>query len=313
MNWKVKAAIQRFASVIPFGTKFYFLGQRYFGEYRKFQIETRLKFAFEMVDCLADNCENLAGKTAVEIGTGWASILPLFFWLYGLERCHTYDARRLLSPDFVKQSAQQLAECCSQDWPLITQWKHRNEYLEQERLPRLDGLATSGASAEAILKACHIDYHAPADASKTGLPDRSVDLVFSNLVLGEIPLAGLDAIFSEAYRILRPEGWMLHVIDLGDQFADQSHGVSSINFLQYSEKQFSKYNSALNYQNRLRAPAYSQLLDRHGFQIHAWRTRVDPFALSQLAKLKIHPDFAGYKPQILCTNAVTVLARKNPA
>ena len=311
MNWKFKAFVQRFASIIPFGNDMYFWGQKMLGGFKEFKIDSRLQFAMELIDCLVDQCESLEGKRAVEIGTGWAPVLPMFFWLYGLTECHTYDIHWLLRPSFVQQTAAQIDFYCSQNRGLITQWKNRDIVLENKRLPLLEKLIMNNAASETILTNCGITYHAPADVSQTVLPDNSIDIVFSNLVLGEIPIKGLDAIFSEVYRILHPGGFMLHCIDLGDQFASGQKDISKINFLQYSEREFSKYNSSINYQNRLRAPVYRQLFEKHGFTVTYWRGCVDQKALEQINNIQLHTDFSSYSPDDLCTSTVYVMTRKS--
>ncbi len=280
------------------------------GGFKRFHIDSRLQFGFVLMDCLAEQDESLDGKRAVEIGTGWAPILPMFFWLYGLKECHTFDILRLLRPTFIRQTALEIDRHCSQNRDLMTAWRNRNTALENRRLPVLRRLIEDRASPEAILRECGITYHAPADASQTGFSTASFDIVFSNLVLGEIPIKSLDAIFSEAYRVIRPGGFMLHVIDLGDQFAGGQTGITKVNFLKFSEKEFSKYNSVINFQNRLRAPDYRQLFEKHGFKILCWHIRIDQEALRHINDIKVHSDFSSHSLEDLCTNTIYVLAKR---
>lgn len=49
------------------------------------------------------------------------------------------------------------------------------------------------------------------DAAKTGLPDASVDVVTSTMLLHEMPPAHVRATLAEAYRVLAPGGLMIHL------------------------------------------------------------------------------------------------------
>jgi hypothetical protein len=103
---------------------------------------------------------------------------------------------------------------------------------------------------------------------------------------------------------------MLHLIDTGDQFAAGDRSINSINFLQYSEKEFSKYNSAICFQNRLRPPTYLQIIKEHNFEILIYETQVDSRALRELPQMKIHSEFLNMTPEEICTKSVFVLAKK---
>lgn len=50
-----------------------------------------------------------------------------------------------------------------------------------------------------------------ADATATGLEDASVDLVFSSMLLHELPKKQIADVFREARRVLKPGGLMLHM------------------------------------------------------------------------------------------------------
>jgi ubiquinone/menaquinone biosynthesis C-methylase UbiE len=49
------------------------------------------------------------------------------------------------------------------------------------------------------------------DAARTGLPDESVDVVTSTMLLHEMPPAHVRATLAEAYRVLAPGGIMVHL------------------------------------------------------------------------------------------------------
>ena len=49
------------------------------------------------------------------------------------------------------------------------------------------------------------------NAESLDFPDASFDVVFSSMFLHEIPRKGIERVFAEAYRVLKPGGLMLHM------------------------------------------------------------------------------------------------------
>jgi hypothetical protein len=133
--------------------------------------------------------------------------------------------------------------------------------------------------------------------------------VFSNVVLEHVPISEVHRLFNEAARILRPTGYMVHLIDPSDHFSHTDPSVSAVNFLRFSEQEFQKYNSRFLYQNRIRASHWRGLIHQHGFEVAYWRARVDADALQRLSTVPIDPSFAPLTPEDLCTTAIWVVAR----
>jgi ubiquinone/menaquinone biosynthesis C-methylase UbiE len=66
------------------------------------------------------------------------------------------------------------------------------------------GLARARAQGRAI-------HFSQMNAEALEFPDASFDVVFSSMFLHEVPRKGIEKIFAEAYRVLRPGGLMLHM------------------------------------------------------------------------------------------------------
>ncbi len=64
------------------------------------------------------------------------------------------------------------------------------------------------ARAQAQGRAIHFQQ---MNAEQTDFPDASFDVVFSSMFLHEVPRKGIEKVFAEAYRLLRPGGLMLHM------------------------------------------------------------------------------------------------------
>jgi hypothetical protein len=129
-------------------------------------------------------------------------------------------------------------------------------------------------------------------------------------VLEHVPLTEVHRLFDKAWRMLRPNGYMLHLIDPSDHFSHSDRSVTAINFLRFSEDQFARFNSPFLFQNRMRASAWRSLIESHQFEITTWRARVDDAALSRLPMLPIDESFRHLSAEDLCTTAIWVLAKR---
>ncbi|RJP75630.1 MAG: SAM-dependent methyltransferase [Desulfobacteraceae bacterium] len=95
----------------------------------------------------------------------------------------------------------------------------------------------------------------------TGLPDGSVDLIFSASVLEHIRHP--EAVLSESARILRPDGYMINYVDLRDHFSNYPFEM-----FKYSERMWNlltKQSGGAGYQNRWRISHWKRALENAGF------------------------------------------------
>jgi hypothetical protein len=112
-----------------------------------------------------------------------------------------------------------------------------------------------------------INYEAPADAADTHLPDESVDICISTATLEHIPETEISKILIELGRVIKMGGLVSAVIDYSDHYAHTDRSISQLNFLRYSDQQWSSFNHKCHYQNRLRHGRYIDLFNEHGFEL----------------------------------------------
>lgn len=112
-----------------------------------------------------------------------------------------------------------------------------------------------------------IRYLAPADMRETGFETASFDAVISTNTLEHIPTDSIASIWRESARLLRPGGIVSAKIDYSDHYAHTDSRISPLNYLQFSEAQWARYNHDNHYQNRLRHQHHLRLLTDAGFEI----------------------------------------------
>jgi len=304
MHWRIKGVVQKALGIVPGGTHLNDLLQKTLGELREVERTIDSKVVDDWV-VLAGQLRELdvplSGAELLEIGTGWMPVFPLCFALAGARACHTFDLQRHLSESLTTRAVARLAVHLSR----IAQVTG-NSVSDVERRYREIRLETT---LEGILRRAGIRYYAPADASKTTLPDHSVDVVFSNSVLEHVPPEAIRGIFREARRVLRPTGLAIHSANCGDHYAYFDRSITFINYLQYSEREWRFWNNAMLYQNRLRPGDFLELARDAGFEILLSRWRPKEGLLAALPSLQIAPEFKAYPPEQLCATSVDFAAR----
>jgi SAM-dependent methyltransferase len=203
------------------------------------------------------------GKKFFEYGTGWVPSLPIGFWLGGARETITMDTNTYMQSRYVKEAVQ----------IIVKNYKKIKEIygnlLNEERFAALvNYVGRNKTKVKEILELCHIDYIAPADAARTGLPDKSVDFHVSHFAFEHIPPETLKAILSEGARIIKPGGLFINSVDYQDHFAVYTKTINRLNFLRYSEDEWRKYNSnKYTYVNRLRHVDFIRLFEELGHEI----------------------------------------------
>lgn len=303
MKWKVKAFGQKVLSKIPNGERLYFFLQRHFGGFRKFSVLSKVSQGLRLLNALYQVGYTVEGKRTMEIGTGWVPTVPILFYVFGQHSCDSFDISRLLDENLSLKAAQQMSEL--------------SQYL-LERAPwarEINGVSNRLAtlrnirSLSQLLTTINMRYHAPADARCTGFNTASIDIVFSNTTLEHVPSSQIAEMFREVYRVLVPEGLMVHLIDCSDHFSHNDPSISPINFLRFSEDEWRRYNSKFLFQNRLRASSYRMLAEEAGFDVIFWAPRINQQAIASLSTFPLDKEFANLSPEDICTLSVVMVAK----
>jgi hypothetical protein len=125
-----------------------------------------------------------------------------------------------------------------------------------------------------------------------------------------VPKDSIRDLMCESRRILRPGGLALHNVACNDHYAHIDPGISFVNYLQYSESQWRKWNNSLQYQNRLRAPEFLDLATEAGLEIIHKRTFVGPGTREALANFEVASQFQCFSTEDLATTTIDFIARK---
>lgn len=307
MHWRIKGTVQKVLGYLPAGHALHFHLQQRFGGLHHFsqELESKIEDWTIMTGHLRDAGVPLVGLRGFEIGTGWYPTFPLACYLAGARRVITCDLNPHLRGDLLRRCVIELEAFL----PRIAQAGGADAGHVRERYARLRDRVMAGQTLEVATDGV-VDYRAPADATRTGLQEADVDVVFSNSVLEHVPPEVITAMYREAMRILSPGGVMFHSVNCGDHYAYVDRDIHQLNYLRYSDRQWNRWNNAFLYQNRLRAHRFVDEARDLGFDIVLDTTAVLPERLQQLASVPVHPQFAGIPADKLCVTTVDFIGRK---
>ena len=307
MHWRIKGTVQKVLGYMPGGDLLHFHLQRRFGGLQDFRRELDSKI--EDWTIMAEHLRNAGllfdGLRAFEIGSGWYPTFPIACYLAGVSRLYTYDLTRHMRAELtlacVEGMEPALSTIAEVSGAPLDDVRARHLQLRNRLLA---GQEIGPASGGVIV------YRAPADATDTGLPNDSVDVVFSNSVLEHVPPEVITGMYREAARILAPGGVMFHSVNCGDHYAYVDREIHQLHYLRYSDAEWERWNNAFLYQNRLRAHRFVDDARELGFDIVLDTSTTRPERLQQLAATPVHPQFAHYAPEQLCITSVDFIARK---
>jgi len=245
----------------------------------------------------------LGGFSAFELGTGWFPIVPIGLFLGGAREVWTWDIAPLLKLNRLKGVIARFLEL--EERQLL---KSRLDALP-ERLVLLRKVMTSCDSANSeptqLLGRLNIHYRI-GNATRSGLPPASIDLIVSDVVLEHPSPAQLTEILHEFRRIAAPEAVMSHSIALDDQYSGRDPRITQFNFLRFSDRMWRWINNPIIPLNRLRISDYRRLFSEGGFQIvEEISRRGDP---AELARIPLAERFRGYSLEDLLVTYTRLIA-----
>lgn len=288
MNWRYKAALQFVFGHAPFGERLNYFAQCANGAFSDAALLSSVCAKAKHIRNLNER-HPIRGASVVEIGTGWTGVGSIVLSLFGA-RVRTYDNRAHLRHHLFRRAIGTAVRNIDR----VSAFSG----LPQDRLrERLD----EALSSPDPLRNLHITYVAPGDASSTGLPAQSVDLVYSYGTLEHIPLDVIRAILTESRCILKTGGLASHYIGMQDHYAGGVH------FLRYPDWLYRlAFCHKVHYHNRLRLPDFMSLFASHGFSADWSDTRLPEDALRTARTRPIAARFRGLSEKELATTALYV-------
>jgi hypothetical protein len=251
MRWRTKARVFRLLSAAPFGSALHSQIQRRITHSvprSQASLEGIIGAAKWILQSYPSEQASLNAAHFLEIGAGRDLALPLALRFLNVGKITTVDVSRLAKIDLIARTAADIGSHIGGPARSISSWRD------------LDGLG--------------INYVAPARLATAGVADRSIDCFFSLVTLEHLPPEDLRMELRSARRLVKDDGCAIHLIDYSDHYANADVSISRLNFLRYCDEQWRRFNSRLQYVNRLRHSEYMRIFRETGFDILSEKAEV---------------------------------------
>jgi hypothetical protein len=233
MDWRLKAIAFR-ALDLPGGAHAHYFLQRHLTRNwprPQTTLDSLLGIGRRVVK---DFAEHVGGtpSSVLEVGAGRDLAVPLALRRLGVGKVIASDVQRLAKLDLIQHAADRILA---------------NEITFEN----FDDIERFG-----------ITYRAPHYVTAA---DEKIDCSCSNEVLEHVPPAQLVELLAGLRAVTC--GITTHSIDYSDHYARSDRRISRLNFLRYNDADWAKYNSGMQYVNRLRHSDYLRLFREAGFTI----------------------------------------------
>jgi SAM-dependent methyltransferase len=224
----------------------------------------------------------LQGRTVLELGPGDTVATGLIASVLGANQCVLIDTGPYARTD-------------------IRAYVQILEYLETHGLigevPRVEGFSQ-------LLRNWHVTYLTEGLQSLREVPSTSIDLIVSQAVLEHLRLSEFDAIQGELHRVLRPGGFVSHVIDLKD------HLGGGLNNLRFSPGLWERDWMAGSgfYTNRIRYYDMLRRFSSAGYEITSQVT--DRWHQLPTPRVRLHEQFRDLPEEDLNVRGLRVVLRR---
>lgn len=296
MNWRIKWLIAKTLSSVPMGNSLHWLMQKHLTRTWPRRIDgfapndPFILHAMHFRQFGGD----LAGKTMFEFGAGWDLCGNLTAWCCGVDHQIVVDIDPLLKPELVDGMIDKLARI---DHPAMVRWP---------------AVKLGSDPLKTLREVYGIDYRAPCDATATGLPDASIDLVASTATLEHVPPLVIERIYRELRRICKPDAVLSLDIDYQDHYGLVDPAIGPYHFLRYDERTWDGFNCHILHQNRLRHHEHLAMLEAAGFTLAKCEGIKPADWEAWLDRTPLDPCFAGMSREQLAPVTGTIVAINRP-
>jgi len=305
--WIVKAAVQKGISFLPLkthinqffqrrGTGALSLADQHFG--------WKVGHAKDHLALWDRHFSGIERSSAhvLELGTGWYPIVPVYFWLHGVNSMDSLDLYPWISAEHCHTTAKKFIEWQSNGLLQSylgdfdgTRWaqleRAANQPMPLSDFFRMIGLRTLVGDTAAPIDGMHVSY----------------EFICSNNTLEHILNSPLVAILKRFQSLISAGGGgSSHFIDLTDHFGHFDRSITSYNFLKFSPVQWRLIDNDIQPQNRLRWPQYLEIFQQLGYQV--LEADVRPGSIDELRQVKVHHCFSGLSESELAITHGYVIA-----
>lgn len=182
------------------------------------------------------------GGTILDIGTGWYHHDAFLLYLVGDYKIYLFDVVNKSSLQYIKNYINHLLKNIDL---ISTELDISPELIKTKLTPLLDC-----TSKEQVYEICNFIPSYTTNTDKPFLQESSIDFMLSCCVLSHIPLNILVPELKSLHKMLKPDGYMYHLIGHDDHWSFHDKKANQFNFYRYSDKQYKRLFESFEYHNR---------------------------------------------------------------
>ena len=122
-------------------------------------------------------------------------------------------------------------------------------------------------SVEDVKKYYNITYIAPCAIDEIAMKGLLFDACISSSTLEHLPTHVLNNTFKILKKIIKKNGIISAVIDYSDHYSHTDDTIGHLNFLQFSDSEWRKYNTSFLFQNRFRHQNFRDFFLKLGYEV----------------------------------------------
>jgi len=299
--WILKAIVQKLISFLPGKHKINFLFQKYITKGVRLSdayFEDKFSHAENHFKSFQKYSKKELPKTILELGSGWYPVVPLYFFLMGVDSIYTADISALMKKSSILETIDRYLDYAEQN----------DNQFQPKRIKSLQDIVQNRdmLSFENLLSELHFTYIL-GDIAKQEIESKTFDLICSNNTLEHVYAEDMKEIILtlDNYRNTQT-GLHSHAIDLSDHFAHLDKSITVYNFLQFSEGQWRLINNSIQPMNRWRVDDFRNLFQDLNFDILEEGTTLGKE--EELESLALDSEFASKdKKDLLVTHCHFIL------
>ena len=240
INWKTKALFFKFLNFFKLYKLLFFIQKRITKRSR-----INLKGVFFYWDYHLKYLKENNVKSVLEIGAG-KSLAQNIYLSYKFDQKieqTLIDVSKMIDLDLFNEANDQISKI-----------------LGVNRLPFAN-------SIDDLKKNYNLSYLAPMNLKKINENNLKFDACISSTTLEHLPKKELEENFYLLKEIIRKDGIISASIDYSDHYSHTDNNIGNLNYLQFSDEQWSQYNTPMLFQNRLRHQDYRELFKTCGYKV----------------------------------------------
>lgn len=200
------------------------------------------------------------GNKLLEVGTGWLHWDSIFIRLFHDVEITLFDVwdNRQLEP--LREYFRELDKLIDKEIDIAPE-QHKHVHSLLQAISKVN-------TFDDLYHLLDFRYVIEPSGSLRRFQDESFDAIFGFNVLEHCKKDTLHEFIHDFYRLLKPGGYSIHKIDIGDHLAYYDRSVSVKHYLRYSDRVWKRwFENELQYINRVQRSEWLSIFHSAGFEL----------------------------------------------